>query len=535
MRARTSTIVRALRDMWRFDRKKTEEIIAVDQATHLTSIVSPVTDMPADISHALESLIQSIRSGDDQIAPYFSTSSALIAARAPGRLDVMGGIADYSGSTVLQLPLQESTVVLGQHCHKPEFRVVSQSIDNGLVVRRVFCMPMSDFFEHNTGQACSERQMNHYFSGLTIEQQWAAYVAGVLSVLLQHSSCDATAIHGVVLHVSSTVPLGKGVSSSAALEVATMRAMCGLYGLALSAHQQALLCQRVENHIVGAPCGLMDQMASSCGLQGTLLNMCCQPDIVNAPVELPEQLSLWGIDSGIRHAVSGADYGSVRVAAFMGYRYILEVAGIADRKVPAVSIKDSRWHGYLANVSVSEYLQEFESMLPDHVTGRDFLQRFDATTDTITNIDPDVVYAVRACTAHPVYEHFRARLFAKLAITCQHADDIEPLATLMGECMYQSHASYSNCGLDSAGTDSLVARLKTSGVSEGIFGARITGGGSGGVVAVLARSDADNIIRSIAADYAISSKVGGYVFSGSSNGAEMVCLLPTNADQVLTE
>lgn len=96
--------------------------------------------------------------------------------------------------------------------------------------------------------------------------------------------------------------------------------------------------------------------------------------------------------------------------------------------------------------------------------------------------------------------------------------------------MYQSHASYSNCGLDSHGTDDLVARFNTTGHAQGIYGARITGGGSGGVVAILARSDADSLVRSIAGQYAGDSGLGGYVFSGSSAGASVVSLTPTTSD-----
>lgn len=485
--------------------------------------------MPVDIESALQALIKHIHSGDNQISTGFSVTQPLIAARAPGRLDVMGGIADYSGSTVLQLPLEESTVVFCQHDDKPEFTVVSQSSGDD-IAPRMFSMSMGDFFEHNTGTAHGEGYMHEYFSALAVEHQWAAYVAGVLTVLMQHCQGDITMGRGIVLYVSSTVPLGKGVSSSAALEVAVMRALCALFYLDISSHQQAILCQRVENRIVGAPCGLMDQMASSCGQRGSLLNMLCQPDIVNNPVKLPDGLSLWGVDSGIRHAVSGADYSSVRVAAFMGYRYMLDMAGIADRTVAAADVKDLRWNGYLANVSVSEYLQRFDANLPDNVLGRDFLKSFDGTTDTITRVDPDVVYAVRACTAHPIQEHFRARLFIQLATTAQALPDSEPLAKLMGECMYQSHASYSNCGLDSHGTDDLVARFNTTGHAQGIYGARITGGGSGGVVAILARSDADSLVRSIAGQYAGDSGLGGYVFSGSSAGASVVSLTPTTSD-----
>jgi len=236
-------------------------------------------------------------------------------------------------------------------------------------------------------------------------------------------------------------------------------------------------------------------------------------------VQLPDSLGLWGIDSGIRHAVSGADYGSVRIAAFMGYRYLLEMSGVADRTVMANAIEDPRWHGYLANLEVAELMQYYYARLPESVSGHEFLERFDATTDAVTEVDPDAVYAVRACTAHPVQEHFRVKLFMHMARAASHSADQHSLAVMMGQCMYQSHASYSLCGLGCDGTDLLVSRLREKGAAAGIFGARITGGGSGGAVAVLATAESDSLIRSVAADYAAVSGIGGRVFSGSSDGA----------------
>lgn len=479
--------------------------------------------LPGDVESALQSLRHLIDSNHDPVAVLFDKSKPLVAGRAPARLDVMGGIADYSGSTVLQLPLRESTVVFCQHNETNDVRVISISDDLDSSIQAV-CLPLSDFFEQNNGRPHNEMTMQAHFKTLAAEQQWVAYVAGVLTVLMLH--CDVRPANGIVLIIQSTIPVGKGVSSSAALEVATMRALCALLGVTLSAHRQAVLCQQVENLVVGAPCGLMDQMASSCGQQDTLLNMVCQPDIVNKPVALPDELSVWGIDSGIRHAVSGADYGSVRVAAFMGYRYLLEVAGVASRHVPANEINDYRWHGYLANVTVDELLQQFYSQLPERVSGQAFLKRFDAMTDTVTRIEPDKHYAVRACTAHPIYEHFRVRLFSQLARSARQTGNGDGTAQFMGECMYQSHASYSSCGLDCRQCDELVARLASLGVSEGIFGARITGGGSGGTVAVLAKRDAFEAINTVAAQYAASSGCGGYVFSGSSDGASVYPLMP---------
>lgn len=480
--------------------------------------------MPEDIEKALTVLVAGIRRQEPALVPFFDRSRPLVAARAPGRLDVMGGIADYSGSTVLQLPLTESAVVFCQWSAEPLVRIVSLAQDSDPVAYRIFSVPLTRFFDTSTGKPNTLDHMRDYFSSLEVNQQWSAYVAGVVSVLMVETDYRFT--QGIVIYVSSTVPEGKGVSSSAALEVASMRAVVQLAGIALDGHRQALLCQQVENHVVGAPCGLMDQMTSSLGEEGALLNMLCQPDVVGTPVRIPDKLAVWGIDSGLRHAVSGADYTSVRVAAFMGYRLLLQQAGVADAHIPAAQIKDVRWQGYLANVSVSEFSDCYVKDLPLSMSGQEFLASFDATTDSVTQVRPDVHYAVRACTTHPVQEHFRVRLFAQLLSYCQSGSDLPDVAALLGECMLLSHASYSACGLGSPGTDDLVQRFRRAGARNGIHGARITGGGCGGTVAVLADATAGDLIQSIAADYASSTGIGGHVFSGSSAGASVLSLAP---------
>jgi L-arabinokinase len=91
----------------------------------------------------------------------------------------------------------------------------------------------------------------------------------------------------------------------------------------------------------------------------------------------------------------------------------------------------------------------------------------------------------------------------------------------MGELMYRSHDSYDACGLGSTGTDLLVDLARTAGEQEGIFGAKITGGGSGGTVAILARQDAVDRVHRIAEDYAEETGREPYVFEGTSDGASV--------------
>jgi L-arabinokinase len=245
----------------------------------------------------------------------------------------------------------------------------------------------------------------------------------------------------------------------------------------------------------------MDQMTSVFGVEDRLLSLLCQPAEILGNLSIPRELAFWGIDSGISHQVSGADYRSVRAGAFMGYRMLQEWSG-------------TDWGGYLANLSPSELEQKYRERLPETIRGSDFLERFRGTSDAATTVEPERVYPVRRPTAHPVYEHFRVRAFARLL----ENGGIES-APLLGELMYQSHASYSACGLGSEGTDRLVELCRELGPSLGIFGAKITGGGSGGTVAILGRHDAGAPIREIASRYARETGHEPYVFTGSSPGA----------------
>ncbi|MBC7932492.1 MAG: GHMP kinase, partial [Rubrivivax sp.] len=407
----------------------------------------------------------------------FDPQVELAVARAPGRLDVMGGIADYSGSLVLELPIAEATFVALQKDDTRRLRVVSLMENETRVLS--FEMPIADLGRY--AEPIEYEEARRYFKGDTTPH-WAAYVAGVFLVLMRE--LGARFNDGARLLISSRVPEGKGVSSSAALEVGTMSAVAAAFDLEVAPRELALLCQRVENLVVGAPCGVMDQMTSACGEENQLLALLCQPAELLGTILLPEDLSVWGLDSGVRHSVGGGDYGSVRVGAFMGYRIIAELSGLTVEQAGAtVVINDPHWGGYLANLAPLEF-EGFATRLPESLLGAEFLARYGGTTDTVTSIEPGRTYAVRAPAAHAVYENSRVHEFAEL-LRYQHEGSGKREQESLGELMYESHASYSACGLGSAGTDNLVELVRAAGVSLGLYGAKITGGGSGGTVAVL--------------------------------------------------
>jgi galactokinase len=463
----------------------------------------------ADVDAFIETLNTLDGMPSAPLSNFFDTDRELFVTRAPGRLDVIGGIADYSGSLVLELPIAEATLVALQRTDDRLVRIVSvTSAAEGSCLE--FEMSLADF-ERDSVPVRYETWRKYFHSEPA--RQWAAYVAGAFPVLMRERGVKFS--EGARILISSSVPWGKGVSSSAALEVATMQAITEAYDISIKPRELAMLCQKVENLIAGAPCGLMDQMSAACGEANQLFALLCQPAELRDAIPIAENISFWGIESGVSHSVAGSDYGSVRVGAFMGHRIIADLAGLEVSDGDGlVRIKDKRWLGFLSNVTPAEF-ELYESQVPEVINGEEFLKRYQGTTDEVTRVHPDKTYAVRVPTAHAIYEHDRVRRFAELLKQVNDERTLE----LLGELMYQSHASYSACGLGADGTDRLVDLVRAAGPAAGLYGARITGGGSGGTVAVLGKRDARAAIDKVSTHYARETGYQPYIFQGSSPGA----------------
>jgi len=420
---------------------------------------------------------------DPRLRRFFLANRPVSIARAPGRLDVMGGIADYSGARVLELPLACATFALVQAQEAPRCEIVSHRGNRWDYFATDF--PLSP-----------PAELAAWFRGRAADR-WAGYVAGVVQAVLPAGPADG----GLRVLIDSTVPEGRGVASSAALEVATAMAVAASRRVEISPEELAATCQRVENQVVGAPCGIMDQLTSACGKKDHLLQLHCQPGTIEGYIAVPSGYRFYGIDSGISHAVSGADYGTVRTAAFMGLRILTT---------------ETEWRGrYLADLTPSRFA-ELGGILPPEMSGAEFLDRYGGTSDSATTVIANRLYPVRRATAHPVHEQERVDQFAALL----HELPVRPdAARELSELMYASHESYSACGLGSNGTDRLVELVKAADHENGLFGAKITGGGSGGTVAVFGRSDAEPAVRDIAARYAAESGHGARVFAESGPGA----------------
>lgn len=393
---------------------------------------------------------------------FFTQDSPVFVARAPGRLDVMGGIADYSGSLVAELPIGQAALCGAQV--DPSGKLTIRSLNIG---RTVSVAPGD---EKDT-------------------ERWAVYLAGCVALLKAEGLLEKDA--GVRLLLTSDVPLGAGVSSSAAIEVATMRATAAAFSLELDGLTLARLCQRVENEWVGAPCGVMDQVTSACGQEGKLLLLRCQPHTIEGYTKIPDGWSVFGIDSCVKHSVGGTGYTGVRCAAFMG------------AKLLGLSPAD-----YLCNLTPESY-KALGITLPETLSGAAFLQQHGPTWDTVTQVDPEQHYPVLAATEHPIFENQRVETFLK-------ALDAGDFA-LAGKQMLAAHASYSRCGLGTRETDLLVELAMEQ---SGVAGAKITGGGSGGTVCILCPTDQEaTIAESVAENYEKHTGNAPRLIQGTSPGA----------------
>ncbi len=398
------------------------------------------------------------------------TSEKTYSASAHGRLDVMGGIADYSGSLVLQMPIAEKTTVSIRKNETNTLKIKSlcegKTLEFIISIDKIKSITLGDY---------------ESVKPLFKDEKWASYIVGSIILLFWEKKINLT---GFEILIESDIPIGKGVSSSAALEVATLKVFSEYYQLDFKGTELPILAQKVENLIVGAPCGLMDQLTSYYGKPNHLLPILCQPDILHEPFPFPKDVYVMGIDSGVRHSVSGNDYGKVRTAAFMGYSIMANLEGFDTSNIKQFKREELPFGGYLCNVRVPYYNANFSKILPKTMSGQEFIKQYGDIYDAVTTINLDEKYPVLNATRHAVFENSRVKKFQKAFLSIEKTLSKKIPFKLMGSFMDESNMSYTACGLGSEKTEELV-QMAYLARNRGIYGAKITGGGSGGTVAIL--------------------------------------------------
>ena len=432
----------------------------------------------------------------------FFTAGEVLVTRVPARLDVMGGIADYSGANVCEAVLGRGVLIALQARTDRTLRI--RTMQGGMKALPIETRVPLDYFRSGDGLAnYSEVRALCQANPLA---NWASYIVGSIFTLLKEESVKLP--YGFNLLLLSAVPMNVGIGSSAAVEIGTITCLDAYLGLNLSPARIARLGQMAENHVVGAPCGIMDQTAITSGREGCLTHILCRPGEVKGEVQIPPGTGFVGINSMVRHSVAGSPYSDTRVGAFMGKKIINDIRARTGRG-PI---------DYLTELSVAD-LQQYATGIPEEVVGSAFLAEHKTHDDPVTKISPDAIYRVAGPTRHPVEENERVLKFMDALRTAKTGDE-QALITA-GDCMYGAHQSYrDNCHLSTDEVDFLVDAVRHRGAKQGLYGAKITGGGTGGTVAVFGKIEAlKKHIPEIANEY--SRRIGSMpdIFEGTSPGA----------------
>jgi len=436
------------------------------------------------------------------LAGYFNAGEIWV-SRVPARLDVMGGITDYSGANVCEAVLGRGMLLALQPRNDRTLRIRTlQAGQRNLPAETR--IPL-DYFAAGDGLAdyAQVRALCH----VNPLVNWAAYIGGSIFTLLKEEPVQLP--FGFSMLLLSAVPMNVGIGSSAAVEIGVLNCLNAYLGIQLDPARLARLGQIAENHVVGAPCGIMDQISVTSGRQGRLTHILCRPGRVMGEVEIPSGTGFVGINSMVRHSVAGNPYGDVRIGAFMGKRIINDIRAGTGRAAL----------DYLTELPLAEFEAQFAQEIPGQMVGSEFLARYKTHDDPVTKIQPDATYRVAGPTRHAIEENERVLRFMESLRAAKAG--ASPALESAGECMFAAHESYrDNCRLSVAEVDFLVDAVRKRGAKSGLFGAKITGGGTGGTVAVFGRLAAlREHIPQIAMEY--SRRVGAMpdVFEGTSPGA----------------
>ena len=311
-------------------------------------------------------------------------------ARAPGRVNLIGDHTDYTGGLVLPMAIDRHTTI--EFERSDDVLATSSNFDGE--VR--FDLPVVD--------------------AAAVQPAWGRYIAGVAAAMSERNMTP----RGFTGAVATTVPIGGGLSSSAALEVAAALA----FGINTDATTIAAVCRRAEHLATNVPCGIMDQLTSVAGVRDHALLIDCHSLDVT-PIRIPESLAVWVVEISSR-TLDGSEY-PARVAQ----------CAVAEREIGPLR---------LADVQSANRI-----------------------------VDP----VVRARARHVVTENERVRQFAEALM----AGDFRAA----GQLMIASHASLRDDFATS--TTQMDAAVEHYSQVPGVYGVRMTGGGFGGCIVVLADAD----------------------------------------------
>ncbi|MEI8233176.1 MAG: galactokinase [Verrucomicrobiota bacterium] len=205
---------------------------------------------------------------------------------APGRVELLGNHTDYNDGVVLSAAIDRGVTLTGD-------RTGSSRI--------TLCDPKLGLTYEADATALAPSK----------EHEWSNYLLGVVDVFQK----NGIAVGGFSAEIQSNLPLGAGLSSSAALEVSTAMLLQKLFGLNLDRLQIAKMCRRAENEFVGVNCGLLDQASSAFGKAGHAIFLDCRAETVET-IPFPKGVELLITQCGVPHRLSGGEYNERRLQCF---------------------------------------------------------------------------------------------------------------------------------------------------------------------------------------------------------------------------
>ncbi len=362
------------------------------------------------------------------------------AAQAPGRVNLIGEHTDYNDGFVLPMALERETVIVGA--------------PNGTQTARLLTPAFSAMVEIPLETTL-----------VRARDGWADYVRGVMAGF----QTRGVALPGFDAVIVSNVPLGGGLSSSAALEISVAMFLQALSEHAISATDMALLCQRAEHDFAGVPCGVMDQFISRCAQVGhAMLLDCASLEATHIPFA-DNSVAVLIINSMVKHALAESAYAQRRQTC---------EAVAAQLQVPAL-----RW------------------------TTQAAVDQLDLTNEAARRV------------RHVLSEISRTQE----AADCLAKGDWVRL----GELMMQSHLSLrDDYEVSCAELDWLVDQSRRIPSASAVYGARMTGGGFGGCMILLVRSDAVAQVQAemLAAYAAEGGRTAESLISQAAGGARILSL-----------
>ncbi|MGA3171739.1 MAG: galactokinase [Chthoniobacteraceae bacterium] len=209
-----------------------------------------------------------------------------IIAHAPGRVELLGNHTDYNEGLVLSAAIDRGVTVHGGPRTDGRVSLTSLALDKRVTV------PVHDF----------EKQK---------EEDWANYVLGVMRVFAAHGF----PMGGFAMEIVSDLPIGAGLSSSAAIEVATATFLRKIFHWDIEPLQLAKLCRQAENEFVGVNCGLLDQVSSVFGKKNCAIYLDCRQETVET-IPFPGEVALLIAHSGVKHALVDGEYNERRERCF---------------------------------------------------------------------------------------------------------------------------------------------------------------------------------------------------------------------------